>query len=407
MPIIATITLALLLGAPAEQPRPGDRAPAAAELPTPPAELPAPPAELIVTGRRLADAHAACVRGECTPLRDARVSIALAEEQFRGGAYLDAKHLLAAAVARNRRHAATDPKPVAALYEAYATVARHDGDLRIFRTAVRGQVETLRENLPPDDPAVLESETALGDMWITVGEYGQADKVFAAIERRQADAGNDRAAMKASINRIWLAAARGQDDRATAMLAALEVRPAAADPTIRPALRVLRLRLVARGTDDGQVDRLIADLAREPMTRPALISGPPYAPTAGAAAENAARRFSDVNMSASLSSEVGRINWTDIGFWIDPDGRTRDAEILRGSPSRGWIPPVLTQIAGRRYTTFVGTPAYRVERFTLRAKYGTPKDSNIRRRTGATWLESLDLTDPTTAGAAPPPPPAP
>jgi hypothetical protein len=56
--------------------------------------------DIVVTGQRLVDAQAACVRGECTPLRDAQASIALAEARFRTGSYFDAKRTLAAAVAR-------------------------------------------------------------------------------------------------------------------------------------------------------------------------------------------------------------------------------------------------------------------------------------------------------------------
>jgi hypothetical protein len=58
--------------------------------------------DIIVSGKRVAEEYATCHRGSCTPLRDAQVSIAFAELQFREGRYLDAKHTLSAAVARNR-----------------------------------------------------------------------------------------------------------------------------------------------------------------------------------------------------------------------------------------------------------------------------------------------------------------
>lgn len=88
--------------------------------------------DIVITGKRLSEEHAICDQGRCTPLRDAEVSIAYAEAQFREGKYLDARNSLAAAVNRNRNHAKIAPKPVAALYEAYATVALHEGDQEIY-----------------------------------------------------------------------------------------------------------------------------------------------------------------------------------------------------------------------------------------------------------------------------------
>ncbi|MFD2431807.1 hypothetical protein ACFSUK_34365 [Sphingobium scionense] len=58
--------------------------------------------DIIVTGERLVEEQAKCARGECTPLRDAQATIALAEQRFRNGEYVHAKGLLAAAISRNK-----------------------------------------------------------------------------------------------------------------------------------------------------------------------------------------------------------------------------------------------------------------------------------------------------------------
>ena len=84
------------------------------------------PSDIIVTGKRLVEAQAKCARGECTTLRDAQATIALAEEKYRDGEYLDAKALLARAISRNRDKAAEAPRPVAALYEAKARRLGHE-----------------------------------------------------------------------------------------------------------------------------------------------------------------------------------------------------------------------------------------------------------------------------------------
>lgn len=112
-------------------------------------------ADIVIKGKRLVEAQAECAKGNCTPLRDATATIALAESQFRDGEYLKAKRLLAAAVARNKDKAGSDPRPVAALYEAYATVAIHEGDRDTYRSAVADQVRVLRDHLPADDNAVV------------------------------------------------------------------------------------------------------------------------------------------------------------------------------------------------------------------------------------------------------------
>ncbi|MES3151862.1 hypothetical protein [Sphingomonas faeni] len=354
--------------------------------------------DIVVSGKRLTDAYEACVEQTCPPLRDAQVSIAYAEQQFRQGAYLQARKTLAAAVARNKQNAATDPKPVAALYEAYATVSLHDGEMDVFKRAVAGQVRTLRENLPPNDPAVIAAAFATGDMWLSLGNGRAAESSYRAVERQAMADGNATLAMLATLRRVGLANARRDISGATRLLAEAEARPAAADPALRSVLQVVRLRLAAQRADNGQVDRLVREIGHATSTRPVLIWGPPYEPTALAAAREDAAKFDLINPVPTRSGDLNPIQWVDIGFWIKPDGKTDDVEILRGSRSTGWAGYLVKQVSGRRYT---GTPdaeggsgVYRIERFSLRGLYQTPTDSNIRRRSGPSELEVLDLTQP-------------
>lgn len=357
--------------------------------------------DIVITGKRLEEAHAACVRGGCTPLRDAQASIAIAEARFRDGRYLDAKGLLARAISRNKDKAATDPKPVAALYEAYATVALHEGDQRDYRNAVANQVRTLRNNLPPDDPSVLAATTALGDMWLKVSDGLQADRAYRTAESDALEAGDDRAAMLAGMKRVWLAGAQDRTKDAHAKLDELERRPIAKQAGFGTALRVLRLRLAARDAKGEELTKLIASLGQSQDAAPILLKAPPYeADPARALSEayGADRRLGiQVNTTPRFrSSDIDAIQWADFGFWIRPDGRTADAEVLRSSSANPWTDLVLRQIAERRYSTSPSTDGngyYKVERLTRRSVYTVPTNSLISRRVAVGGFETLDLTE--------------
>ncbi len=354
--------------------------------------------EIVVAGKRLDDAYRECVQQTCPPLRDAQVSIACAERQFREGAYVKARNTLAAAASRNKRNAATAPKPLAAIYEAYATVSRHDGDMDAFRTAVGRQVRVLRDNLPPDDPAVLAAAFATGDMWAQLGNARSAELSYHAVERQALQHGNTILALQAVLRRVGLANAHGDTAGAARLMTEAEARPDASDPTLRTAMQVVRLRLAAKRADDGQVDRLVRAIGHDASTRPVLIWAPPYKPTAEMAAKINTAKFDVIDPIPTRPSDYGPIQWVDIGFWIRPDGRTSEPEILRGSRSMGWAKDLLSQISGRRYTgnaANAGDPGtYLIDRFTLRGTYFVPTGSLVRRRAGPAELQVLDLTEP-------------
>jgi len=363
--------------------------------------------EIIVTGPRLVEEQAKCARGECTPLRDAQATIALAEQQFRNGEYVHARGLLAAAISRNKDRGAEAPRAVAAIYEAMATVSLHEGDQDDYRRAVAGQVKTLRDNLPADDVAVQASATALGDMWIKLGRYRQAESTFRGIEEQALAEGQAYPAMMAGMKRVWLAGALGKMRDARVMLDALERRPIAQEPGFRTALRVVRLRLAVRAGDDAEITRLAETIGTDQGGPPVLIWQPSYPGSAAVEANHNARAFGDVDVMPVNSSDLASIQWVDVGFWIRPDGHTEEAEILRGSRSPAWAPAILKQVAGRRYAARakVGEEAasgsYRIERITPKYQYVVPKGSLIRRRVPAAGFEILDLT---ASEAAMPPP---
>jgi hypothetical protein len=367
--------------------------------------LQVPSPEITVTGKRLVEEYAACRTGACTPLRDAQVSIAFAELQFREGQYLKAKYTLSEAVRRNRDHATSAPKPVAALYEAYATVALHEGDQDAYKRAVAGRVRTLRDNLPANDPAVVTASPALGDMWVKLGYYQQADIAYRSTERNALAAGQSKAAMLATMKRAALASAMGRQAEAKRMVDDLAVLPATSEPMLAQVLRIVRFRIVARDADDATMASLIKELRPTQGVTPTLLSEPPYPTDAVAAANAQSRRFDYVDIIPPRSSGLDAVQWIDAGFWIRPDGRVDEVEILRGSKSHPWARGILAQISGRRYAPFAGAADgsasslggyYRIERVTRRSTYVTPIGSLINRRVADQGFETLDLTEPNT-----------
>jgi tetratricopeptide (TPR) repeat protein len=363
--------------------------------------LQAAPSDIVITGKRLVEAQQQCATGDCTPLRDAQATIALAETRFRDGAYLDAKHLLAAAISRNKGKAATDPKPVAALYEAYATVSLHEGDQQAYRSAVARQVRTLRDNLPADDSTVVAATTALGDMWLKLGEYRQAEATYRTVEEDAIAAGQERAALLAGMKRVWLAAALERPSEARRKLAELETRNLAQQPGFRTALQVLRLRIAAREADDEALTKLVGLVTRSQNDDPVLLWAPGFELDSAAAATEAramARRFGGADPLRIRSTDLDAIQWADVGFWIRPDGRTAEAEVLRSSHGNPWTNLVIKQISGRRYAASAGASrdatdgVYKIQRFTRASTYATPTGSAIQRRIAKGGFEILDLT---------------
>lgn len=362
--------------------------------------------DVVVTGKRLEALQERCARGTCSPLRDAQVSIALAEEQFREGRYVAAKRTLAGAASRNKRHAATHPRPVAAIYEAYATVSWHEGDQDAYRRAVADQVRTLRDHLPADDAHVKSAAVAYGEMWSRLGKPREAERAYAQAASKAIAAGSNDVAVRALLAQARARHRRGDRSGAAAALASAEALASSNPARIRGAIAVMRARLAATESKGATVDDLASGLGDTGLSRPVLVWAPPYQPTARDSAQFERSRalnagaspgelFADVGVK---SSDLNPVRWADVGFWIRPDGRTAEPEVLRGSVDTAWTTPYLAQVAGRRYTRSLVTEpndpgSYRIERFTLRPNYVTPNGSLIRRRAGPGRLEVVELTD--------------
>jgi hypothetical protein len=342
---------------------------------------------ITVTASRIADLAAAtadrCQRGGCRTREDVAVSVSYASALFDRGEYLDAKRLLAAAVARNRAAGQAEPLAVSQLYTAQATLAKHEGDQKIVRDATWASRNLLATS--PGVPVLqrLTAEFRLGDWQLRTGKFSGAEARFATVATEARAAGEDGLADIAELRRaLTLAAMRRRAD-SFALLETLAARTGpGADPVRRAALATASRLAFVRGdlkAADGYMARLTA-IAAGP--EPLLVSEPP--------------------LPKPRSRDIVALRWVDISFWIRPDGRVDDAAILRGSATTDWAQVLIDYINGRRYSGFAagagGDQAkdhvgrYHVERYTLTADYGVGVGSLIRRRGVNPRFEMLEMS---------------
>jgi hypothetical protein len=91
--------------------------------------------------------------------------------------------------------------------------------------------------------------------------------------------------------------------------------------------------------------------------------------------------------------------WADIGFWVTPDGKVRDAEILRSRGRPDWTKQLLQSIGGRVYAPLDDPDgSYRVERYSYTARYMDVTGSRMRQRSPNERIEYVDLTPDPPAG---------
>ena len=359
--------------------------------------------DIIVQARRIDAALVGCLSRGCPTVEDIRLSIALAEAQFANGAYNDAQRTLRSAIGRNMGAAKAYPRMVAALYEASGTVSLHRGDLDAHRTAMIGQSEAPRNNLPASDPQVLLLGIEQGDFYAKRGDWREAERLYAAAEFGYSEAQQPRWAALAALRAAYIAFARKNLPLSETRLGKVAEMPAANDPAVVQLSAVLKARIAAARGEQGSIEALLATLRTDPAVQPVLLHEDLAEPNAAQAAAEQAARLLEPNPVGPRSSELSAIQWADIGFLVARDGSVSEVDVLRGNRDLRWTAPYVKSVASRRYAPIALAPGqpglYRVERFTWRADHVTPIGSLIKRPAGARTLQVLDLTK----GAAPPP----
>ena len=364
------------------------------------AALPADPT-ITVTGRRIAAEHQACAKGGCPPVRDANATLAYAQQQLLAGNYKGSRRALQAALRRQAGAAKTHPLAVSALYDADSTLALHLGDHVDSRRSGLKSIALLRGVYGPGDPRTIAARVRSGDLEAKVGGFdaiNNADIAYEAAAREARRAGHAVLADAIELRRAWLLTLRGRPEDAQNRLTRYADNPAS-----QPKLRLLAAILAARAArdrgDEATSNRLLSRVGRQPVgAKPLLLSARKIeANQLAKALAEGAKWGLDMSSFGAKSADFVPLRWVDIGFWIRPDGRVDEVEVLRGTRGREWAVPLLVAIEARRYAateTTAGDPgAYRIERFTQTAEMLVPVGALIKRRAGPPLVRRLDITD--------------
>lgn len=359
---------------------------AQATLSAPASSAPASQSDLIVIGRRAEQALALCLSRNCPPAEEVEASLQASVEQFADGRYRDARSTLQSAIRHNRDHASEMPGPVSSLYATLATVAEHEGDTDLWLSSARNNVLVLRRHLGEADSATLAQEFAFARTMVGLVGPTSADAIYRKVQGLAAEHGKAELAASAVFGRAWLALISRRDKQAL-RLADEAVEIAGQNNRLLVELRnILRMHISLRHGDEGAVDALAAQLRQSPNRPPRLLFAP---------------AVEDINPVSSGSQSQpyhdSGIQFADVGYWVRPDGRTAEANILRSSGLGQWAPGILRQVGARRYIPLNVEPGhpgvYRIDRFTVRGNMGIPLGSRIRQRMGNLSLHVADLTE--------------
>lgn len=370
--------------------------------------LQAPPAAsdpIVVTGTRLGDhraALAACLARNCPPDEDIDASAALAEALFVDGDYHEARTVLRQSIGRNRDQAARYPEPVSELYRANGRVARHlglDGDAR---RSARETLAALQAGLPQEDHRHFTARLEVAESLIAFGDYNAARSELGRLASIARQAGRADVALAAEIRSLWATHLATPDDpRIIARLTRIAEAADSQQPAAAVGARLMLARIYRDRGDSARSEAIMTELARVSARR-LLLHSPPYelvvreirsnlSPAAAQAGSSQAPSTLDLIRPLRISDNF-EDRWIDVGFWIAPDGRVRDLEIVRHSSSPDWADPLLSSIRGRIYSASDRGATYRLERYSYTAGFEARTGSHIPQRSPQARVEYLDLT---------------
>jgi hypothetical protein len=355
----------------------------------------APPNEdgrqIVVTGKPLRETQRAltdCLRRNCPPDQDIDSTLAHAENLFLAGEYKEARHITLASIGRNKGHARAHPLPVSDLYRANGRIAAHLGEGRSYESSILSVRRTLKAGLPKDDLRLVEADFEVASMSASLSRFDTALRIYGEVERDSRRIGREDLAGKARVMAAWVHQLEGKT-----WLARKALEDIADDraPGVRMA-RLTALILLSRlDRKEGKLqssDSLIGELRAMGGTKPILL----YSPRIELTTRGVGRYGGSVTHLMANDNFDDR--WVDVGFWVTPEGRVGDAEILRSQGSTSWAPPLLKSIAGRIYSP-VADPGgtYRVERYSYTSLWRSDvTGTRMRQRSPNARIEMLDLT---------------
>lgn len=346
---------------------------------------------IVVTGKPLQETErslADCLRRKCPPDQDIDSTLAHAENLFLAGEYKEARRIALASIGRNKGHARAYPVPVSDLYRVNGRIAAHLGEGRSYESSTLAVRRTLKAGLPKDDLRLIGADLEVASMSASLGRFDTALRIYEEVERESRRIGREDLAGKARVLAAWTLHLGG---RTWLARKALEDIAADRSPGARMA-RLTSLILLSRlDRREGRLqssDSLIGELRAMGGAKPILL----YSPRIELTTRGVGRFGGSVTHLMATDNFDDR--WVDVGFWVTPDGRVDDAEILRSRGSTSWAAPLLQSIAGRIYSP-VADPGgtYRVERYSYTSLWRSDvTGTRLRQRSPNARIEMLDLT---------------
>jgi tetratricopeptide (TPR) repeat protein len=363
-------------------------------------EVPPEGQDIVVTGARIQDYRdrlAACLARNCPPNEDIDATTALAEMLFMAGEYRDARTTLRASLGRNRDEARNYPEPVSDLYRANARVARHlglDGDAQ---RSTREILRALQAGLPVEDHRHFSARLEIAQSLVAFRQYPAARRELRRLAELARAAGRADVAAIAELRSLWVDYVEFPQGSTVRDLTALSRRTGPENRISAIGARMLLVRIYGERGDSRHVDALLAELRQTNTQRRQLLFAPLYQLTVNADESQTAGGLPDEgrSMDTTLARQAGNFDdmWIDVAFWVQPDGRVSDLQIVRKRGNPDWADPLLQSIRGRRYAAIPGNEAtYRLERYTYTSGYETRTGSRIAQRSPLARVEYFDLT---------------
>ncbi|UZK69173.1 hypothetical protein OKW76_14265 [Sphingomonas sp. S1-29] len=352
---------------------------------------------IVITGQRLEDSQSAldaCIARNCPPIEEITATVRHAENAFVAGDYKVANETLRKGLARNRQHEAVAPIAVSELIRARSQVAAHLGLTDLSRVAAIDNARMLRKQVGETHPNSLVAAAEVSDALVRSGRPDAAREHYAKLAkkaRRQNEVGFEgfvRLRLAALEIAIAERTVTGAPTRAMETLDTLIASTIPEQRVYADAARMLKAGFLARRGDDGALEAAITQVRTSPERPPQLLFAP--------AIDVDDRRLPGMSPRPQLHAVDD--NWADIGFFVRPDGRTGDVQILRTGKQfeRPWADRVIASIAGRRYAprsvAATDPGSFRVERFTYTADYRTNTGSRMVVRSDSPKILRLDLT---------------
>jgi hypothetical protein len=348
---------------------------------------------IVITGTPLSATERSlteCLKRHCPPNEDINASIAHAENLFVAGDYEASRSVLYDSISRNKSYARQYPVEVADLYRSSGRVAAHLGEGDRYRQASFSMRRALRSGLPDSDPRVVASLFDLAQMHASLGNVNESFASYELAQRQANRIGRRDIAAAARLRSAWLSHLTGDDRFARREFEAMSRD---GDPMVRASrigALVLLAQLERQSGKSDRTDALIAELRGAKLTKPVLL----FAPPVELPRKNPIQSEGDIGSTTRLMPTDTFVDrWIDVGFWVDPNGRVSDLEILRSSGPTDWTQPLMKSIGGRLYAP-VADPAgsYRVERYTYTSNWQFVTGTRLRQRGAVPRIEYLDLT---------------